>query len=152
MALDQILRTWAFLCLNLAFLRVSKRLIQTPHGGGAFLQCCGKNDFVQKISTFVGHFCPHGLDPDSKSGSTVPIKSGSTDPIESGSNWDPDQQPCLAPVLRIRIHQIHMFLGLLDPDPLVRGMDPDSDPDLSIKKIVRKTCFVTSFLPFSFQK
>ncbi len=30
-------------------------------------------------------------------------------------------------VLRIRIHRIHMFLGLLDPDPdpLVRGMDPD---------------------------
>jgi hypothetical protein len=23
-----------------------------------------------------------------------------------------------------------MFLGLLDPDPLVRGMDPDSDPAL----------------------
>ncbi len=33
-------------------------------------------------------------------------------------------------VLRIRIHWLHMFLGLLDPDPdpLVRGMDPDSDP------------------------
>jgi hypothetical protein len=35
-------------------------------------------------------------------------------------------------VLRIRIHRIHMFLGLLDPDPypdsLVRGMDPDLDP------------------------
>jgi hypothetical protein len=30
-------------------------------------------------------------------------------------------------VLRIRIH---MFLGLLDPDPLVRGMDPDPDPAL----------------------
>ncbi len=30
-------------------------------------------------------------------------------------------------VLRIRIH---MFLGLLDPDPIVRGMDPDSDPAL----------------------
>ncbi len=24
-----------------------------------------------------------------------------------------------------RIHQIHMFLGLPDPDPLVRGIDPD---------------------------
>ncbi len=33
-------------------------------------------------------------------------------------------------VFRIRIHRIHMFLGLLDPDPSVRGMDPDpvSDP------------------------
>jgi hypothetical protein len=32
--------------------------------------------------------------------------------------------------IRIRIHQIHMFLGLMDPnpDPLVRGMDPDLDP------------------------
>jgi hypothetical protein len=29
-----------------------------------------------------------------------------------------------------------MFLGLLDPDPdpLVRGMDPDQDPDPSIFK------------------
>jgi hypothetical protein len=33
------------------------------------------------------------------------------------------------PVLRIRIR---MFLGLQDPDPLVRGMDPDLDPDPSI--------------------
>jgi hypothetical protein len=33
----------------------------------------------------------------------------------------------LQAVLRIRIHRIHMFLGLLDqdPDPLVRGIDPD---------------------------
>ncbi len=32
--------------------------------------------------------------------------------------------------IRIRIHRIHMFFGLLDPDPdlLVRGMDPDPDP------------------------
>ena len=38
------------------------------------------------------------------------------------------------PVLRIRIHRIHMFLGLPAPDPLVRGMDPDpaADPDPSI--------------------
>ncbi len=35
----------------------------------------------------------------------------------------------LAAVLRIRIH---MFLGLLDPDPdpLVRGIDPDPDPSI----------------------
>ncbi len=40
---------------------------------------------------------------------------------------------CQAAVLRIRIH---VFLGLLDPgpDPLVRGMDPDLDPDPSINK------------------
>jgi hypothetical protein len=38
--------------------------------------------------------------------------------------------------IRIRNHRIHLFLGLLDPDPLVRGMDPDpaSDPDPSINK------------------
>jgi hypothetical protein len=46
----------------------------------------------------------------------------------------------IKPVLRIRIHRIHTFLGLLDPDPdpLVRGMDPDPDaaldPDPSIIK------------------
>jgi hypothetical protein len=36
-------------------------------------------------------------------------------------------------VLRIRIHRILMFLGLLDPDPdpSVRCMDPDSAPDLN---------------------
>ncbi len=39
----------------------------------------------------------------------------------------------LYPVMRIRIHRIHMFLGLLDPDPdpLVRGMDPDPNPSIS---------------------
>jgi hypothetical protein len=31
----------------------------------------------------------------------------------------------LEAVLRIRIRRIHVFLGLLDPDPLVRGADPD---------------------------
>jgi hypothetical protein len=46
----------------------------------------------------------------------------------------------IAPVfrIRIRIHRIHVFLGLPDPDPLVRGMDPDPnpalDPDPSIIK------------------
>ncbi len=34
------------------------------------------------------------------------------------------------------IHRIHVFFGLLDPDPLVRDMDPDPaldpDPDPSI--------------------
>jgi hypothetical protein len=40
--------------------------------------------------------------------------------------------PVLRIRIRIRIHRIHMFLGLLDPDldPLVRGMDPDPDPTL----------------------
>ncbi len=29
----------------------------------------------------------------------------------------------------IQIPQNHVFLGLLDPDPLITGMDPDPDPD-----------------------
>jgi hypothetical protein len=46
--------------------------------------------------------------------------------------------PYSEPVLRIRIripiriHQTHMFLGLPDPDPLVRGMDPD--PSIIMQK------------------
>jgi hypothetical protein len=31
-----------------------------------------------------------------------------------------------------------MFLGLLDPDLLVRGTDPDRDPDLSSSKNGKK--------------
>jgi hypothetical protein len=51
------------------------------------------------------------------------------------------------PVLRIRIH---MFLGLLDPDPdpSVRFMDPDPAPDLDPfdhqAKKVRKTLIPTA--------
>ncbi len=37
-------------------------------------------------------------------------------------------------VLRIRIHRIHMFLGLPDPDPLVRCMEPDPDPSIIMQK------------------
>jgi hypothetical protein len=38
------------------------------------------------------------------------------------------------PVLWIQvwIHRIHMFLGLPDPDPLVRGVDTDPYPEPSI--------------------
>jgi hypothetical protein len=35
-------------------------------------------------------------------------------------------------VLRIQIHWINMFLGLPDPDPLVRCMDPD--PSIFMQK------------------
>jgi hypothetical protein len=57
-------------------------------------------------------------------------------------------------VVRIRIHRIHIFLGLLDSDPLARGMDPDPALDririlLSLSKYSKKKldfyCFVTSF-------
>jgi hypothetical protein len=43
----------------------------------------------------------------------------------------PDPYLLFYPVFRIRIH---MFLGLMDPDPLVRGMDPDLDPPIIMKK------------------
>jgi hypothetical protein len=35
-----------------------------------------------------------------------------------------------------RIHRIHMFLDLPDPnpDPLVRGVDPDPDPSIIMQK------------------
>ncbi len=39
----------------------------------------------------------------------------------SASVADPNPDP---------INRIHVFLGLQDPDPLVRGMDPDPDPAL----------------------
>jgi hypothetical protein len=35
------------------------------------------------------------------------------------------------PVFRIRIH---VFFGLPDPDPLVRGMDPDPDTSIIMQK------------------
>jgi hypothetical protein len=37
----------------------------------------------------------------------------------------------LTAVLQIRIHRINVFLDLLDldPDPLVRGINPDPAPD-----------------------
>jgi hypothetical protein len=41
-------------------------------------------------------------------------------------------------VLRIRIRRIRKFLGLLDPDPLVKVTDPDPD-----SKIARKILFPT---------
>ncbi len=52
-------------------------------------------------------------------------------------------------VLRIRIYRIHMFLGLPDPDPLVRVMDPDPDPSIIMQKNSKKNLdsynFVTLF-------
>ncbi len=35
--------------------------------------------------------------------------------------------------IRIRINRIHMFLGLPDPDPFVRGIDPNPDPSIIMK-------------------
>jgi hypothetical protein len=37
-------------------------------------------------------------------------------------------------VFRIRIHRNHLFFGFPDPDPLVRGMDPDPDPSIIMQK------------------
>jgi hypothetical protein len=64
------------------------------------------------------------------------------------ANTDPDTDP--DPMVRlntdpIRIRnpdRINVFFGLPDPDPLVRGMDPDPalDPDPSIiMQKIRKT-------------
>jgi hypothetical protein len=40
--------------------------------------------------------------------------------------------------IRIRIRRIHMVLGLLDPDPLVRGMDLDPAPDQDLDPSIIK--------------
>ncbi len=52
-----------------------------------------------------------------------------------------------------------MFLGLPDPDPLVRCVDPDPDPSIVLlspsknsKKNLDSCCFVTSFGLFIFEK
>jgi hypothetical protein len=72
----------------------------------------------------------------------------------SSLGCDPEKDPtkiggnvniffCHFRLLRIRIH---IFLGLLDPDPFIRGMDPD--PSIIKKKLQDKPrfyCFVTSF-------
>ncbi len=50
---------------------------------------------------------------------------------EKGTPKHPDN-------LVVRIHQTHMFLGLLDPDPLVRGMNLDPAPDLNPSIIKQK--------------
>ncbi len=57
-------------------------------------------------------------------------------------------QPVFRIRIRIRIHRIHMFFGLWDPDPLVRCMDPDPDPSIikqKGKKNLDSYCFVTFF-------
>jgi hypothetical protein len=58
-----------------------------------------------------------------------------------------------AAVLRIQIRiRIHMFLGLLDPDQLVRGTDPDPSIIKNSEKNLDFYCFVTSFRLFIFEK
>ncbi len=44
------------------------------------------------------------------------------------------QQDVYLSVLRIRVHRVRMFMGLLDPDPLVRGMDSDPNPSIVKQK------------------
>jgi hypothetical protein len=49
------------------------------------------------------------------------------------------------PMFRISIRGIRNFLGLSDPDPLARGMDPDSSIiKQNSKKNLDFFCFVTS--------
>jgi hypothetical protein len=62
----------------------------------------------------------------------------------------PDPDP-----VRIWIHWIHIYLGLPNPDPLVKGMDPDPSFILlssskNSKKNLDSYCFVTSFGLFIF--
>jgi hypothetical protein len=38
-----------------------------------------------------------------------------------------------------------MFLGLPDPDPLIRGMDPDSDPSIIMQKYLNSKKNFDSF-------
>jgi hypothetical protein len=45
-----------------------------------------------------------------------------------------------------------MFLGFPDPDPLVRGIDPDPVSSKNSKKNLDSFCFVTSFGLFIFEK
>jgi hypothetical protein len=54
--------------------------------------------------------------------------------------------------IRIRIHRIHVFLGLLDPDPLVSAMDPD--PSIIMQKSKEKPWFhlFSDFWLFIFEK
>jgi hypothetical protein len=69
----------------------------------------------------------------SESGSgSISQRHGSADPDLHQNVIDP--QHCFSAVYRIRIHRIHMFLGLPDPDPLVRCMDPDPDPSIIMQK------------------
>jgi hypothetical protein len=53
--------------------------------------------------------------------------------VQKGGNRDQNWIEKVA-VLGIRIRKIPMFLGLPDPDPLIRGMDPDPALDPSIIK------------------
>ncbi len=57
-----------------------------------------------------------------------------------------DRLIVLFSVLRIRIHRIHVFLGLLDPEP-----DPSIIKQNS-KKNLDFYCFVASFWLFTFEK
>ena len=46
------------------------------------------------------------------------------------------------------IHRIHVFFGLLDPDPLVRGMDPDPDPSIVMQKSEEKSYYFVTLLTY----
>jgi len=59
---------------------------------------------------------------------------------------------CEAPrsqaVLWILIRRFCMFLGLLDPDPLVRSTYPDADPSIRIIRIIVRKTLISNFLLF----
>jgi hypothetical protein len=63
--------------------------------------------------------------------STADLPAAPTEP-RGESTVHALRNPLYGTVLVIRIRRIHMFLGILDPDPLVRGMEPDPAPDPSL--------------------
>ena len=89
--------------------------IEVNHVKSGFFFASKRNEIFASISNFASeakvraHPMPH----------PVFCKLGSID---------------LDTVFRFRIHRIQMFLGLPDPNPLVRGIDPDPDPSIIKQK------------------
>jgi hypothetical protein len=65
-----------------------------------------------------------------KRNTILPLRRGKN-PLTAKIKIFPKIFPVLGIQIRIRIHRIRMFLGLPDPDPLIRGMDSAPDPSLS---------------------
>ena len=61
------------------------------------------------------------------------LESSGEEEGEEGPGRSVLSSVCVLPSV-FRIHRIHVFFGLPDPDPLVRGMDPDPDPSIIMLK------------------
>jgi TATA-binding protein-associated factor len=51
-----------------------------------------------------------------------------------GIQYTQEMESPLDMLLSKALFRIHVFFGLPDPDPLVRGMDPDPDPSIIMQK------------------